>query len=125
MSLVKSSDSKAEMVVRRALFGLGYRYRLHRKTIAGTPDIAFIGRRKLIFVHGCFWHRHPGCKNARTPKSNREFWQTKLKKNQQRDLFVQRKLAEEGWSVLVVWECETNDKPGLIARLRQFMEGPK
>jgi DNA mismatch endonuclease (patch repair protein) len=122
MSLVKSSNSKAEMIVRRALFGLGYRYRLHKKGILGTPDIAFVGRRKLIFVNGCFWHRHPGCKKARIPKSNSEFWRTKLEMNQVRDLRVHRMLTEQGWSILVVWECETNDKVGLIARLTQFME---
>ena len=124
MSRVKSSDSKAEMAVRRALFSLGFRYRLHRKDITGTPDIAFIGRRKLVFVHGCFWHRHPGCKNARTPKSRLEFWQTKLDKNRERDLSVQKQLHDEGWSFLVVWECETNKVPALLARLSDFMEQP-
>ena len=124
MSRVKSINPKAEMVVRRALFSLGYRYRIHRKDIKGTPDIAFIGRRKLVFVHGCFWHRHPGCKNARTPKSRLEFWLRKFNNNRERDLIVQKQLHDEGWSFLLVWECEINNGPALLARLRNFMEEP-
>lgn len=94
----------------------------HRKDILGTPDIAFIGRRRLVFVHGCFWHRHPECKNARTPKSRVEFWTNKLDHNRERDLRVQNQLRDDGWRVLVVWECETNHEKALIARLRYFME---
>ncbi len=125
MARVKSSGSKAEMMVRRALHRLGYRYRLHRKDILGTPDIAFVGRRQLVFVHGCFWHRHPGCKNARTPKSRVEFWTSKLDHNRERDLRVQKQLRDDGWRVMVVWECETKDEQPLIARLRDFMEEPQ
>ena len=122
MSRVRSRNSKAEMAVRRVLHGMGYRYRLHRRDIHGTPDIAFLGRRKVVFVHGCFWHRHPGCKNARLPKSRVEFWSQKLEANRERDLRVRAELTKQGWAVLVVWECEARPDGELEERLRRFME---
>jgi len=107
MALVRARDTKPEMRVRRALHAAGLRYVLHDRRLPGAPDLVFPSRGVVIFVHGCFWHRHPGCKNARLPKSRLEFWEPKLASNVSRD---QRQLAELralGWKVLVIWECET------------------
>ena len=106
MRAVKSQDTRPEMAVRRAVRALGVHYRLHRKDLPGKPDLAFIGRRKAVFVHGCFWHRHPDCKIATTPKTNTEFWIEKFEKNKERDVRARKALEEAGWSTLVVWECE-------------------
>ena len=108
MALVRSRGSKAEWVVRRMVYGLGYRYRLHDRRLPGTPDLVFPGRRKAIFVHGCFWHRHedPACKLARLPKSRLDFWEPKLSGNRQRDIRDHLRLRELGWESLVVWECQ-------------------
>lgn len=125
MALIRSKDTKPEMKVRRLVHGMGFRYRLHRKGLPGRPDLVFGPRRKVIFVHGCFWHRHPGCKNARLPKSRRDFWLPKLKKNRQRDLRDVRALKAAGWGVLVVWECELRNIEQLGARVRDFLEGAK
>ncbi len=124
MSRVRGKDTKPEMVVRRLLHGLGYRYRLHAKDLPGKPDIVFRGRRKAIYVHGCFWHRHPdpACKLARLPKSRHEFWIPKLEGNRLRDLRNQRLLEEMGWCCLSVWECEIPDKSTLSRTLRKFLE---
>lgn len=110
------------MLVRRIVTRLGYRYRLHRRDLPGTPDLAFIGRRKAIFVHGCFWHRHEGCGLARMPKSRLEFWGPKLEGNRQRDLAKQRLLRDHGWTYLVVWECELRASGALAARIESFLE---
>jgi len=107
MSRVRSKNTKPEMVVRRLIHSLGYRYRLHRATLPGTPDLVFAGRKKLIFVHGCFWHRHEGCPKTRMPKSRLDFWGPKLLRNRYRDIETRRKLNEEGWDCLVIWECQT------------------
>ena len=105
MSRVRGKDTKPELIVRRLLHGLGYRYRLHARDLPGKPDIVFRGRRKAIYVHGCFWHRHPdpACKLARLPKTRQDFWVPKLEGNRQRDIENQRRLTEMGWEVLVVW----------------------
>jgi len=121
MASIHSKNTKPEMVVRRILFGLGFRYRLHRKDLPGTPDIAFISREKAIFVHGCFWHTHQECKSARIPKSNVEYWVAKLRRNQERDLHNQLELTDSGWGVLVVWECETKDPDKLQEKLLSFL----
>lgn len=123
MSLVRGKDTKPEMLVRRTLHGLGYRYRLHSKDLPGKPDIVFRSRQKVIFVHGCFWHRHPSrtCKLARTPKSKLEFWKPKLDQNRQRDIKNQRALSKMGWKYLILWECELNDEKGLARRLVSFL----
>ena len=123
MSLVKSTDTKPEMLVRRLVHGMGYGYRLHRRDLPGTPDLAFIGRRAVIFVHGCFWHRHEGCSMARLPKSREDFWTAKLEANRLRDERQQAALRQDGWRVLVVWECETKDAAALRERLCRFLEG--
>ena len=125
MSRVRGVDTKPELRVRRLVHAMGYRYRLHRRDLPGRPDLVFISRRKAIFVHGCFWHRHAdrACKLARMPKSRLEFWAPKFAANATRDGVVQRELAERGWESLVVWECETNDKAFLENKIRSFL-GP-
>jgi len=122
MSRVRSTGSKAEMVVRRVIHSMGYRYRLHAKDLPGHPDLVFKSRRKVIFVHGCFWHRHPGCKNTRMPKSKLDFWKPKLEGNRKHDLKVQRQLRKSGWSLLVIWECQTKNEQRLRKRIEGFME---
>lgn len=125
MSLIKNKDTKPEMVVRRLTHSMGYRYRLHKKDLPGCPDLAFTGRRKVIFVHGCFWHRHPGCKNDRPPKTRADFWLPKLKSNRMRDLKNQNKLRETGWNILVVWECELNNTEVLADKITNFLGARK
>lgn len=122
MSRVRNKDTKPEMCVRRLVHSLGYRYRLHYGGLPGRPDIVFPERRKVIFVHGCFWHRHEGCSRCRMPKSRLEFWGPKLEKNRLRDLKNLAKLHELGWDVLVVWECETEEAAGLPGRIMTFLE---
>jgi DNA mismatch endonuclease (patch repair protein) len=100
MSRIKSGDTGPEMAVRRIVHGMGFRYRLHARGLPGTPDMIFPRLRKIIFVHGCFWHQHPGC--GRQPKSRLEFWGTKLFQNRERDLRNQRKLRSLGWRILIV-----------------------
>ena len=104
---------------------MGYRYRLHAKDLPGRPDLVFRQRRKAIFVHGCFWHRHVGCARNRMPKSpeRRDYWRTKLDGNVQRDRRHLHELATRGWRTLVVWECETEDADRLAERLRSFLNG--
>jgi DNA mismatch endonuclease (patch repair protein) len=109
MSGIKGKNSLPEMLVRKALFALGHRFRLHRRDLPGTPDIVMPGRKIAIFVHGCFWHAHEGCKYAKTPSTRTQFWTTKLQSNVDRDRRALDKLAEMGWRVLVVWECSTRD----------------
>jgi|SRR5579859_164065 len=104
MTLISHKDTGPELVVRRLIHSLGYRYRLHVRSLPGTPDLVFTKRRKIIFIHGCFWHRHPRC--GRLPKSNKRFWLDKLEQNRKRDLSNLRKLRRNGWKVLVIWECQ-------------------
>lgn len=125
MALVRGTDTKPELVVRRLAHRLGYRFRLHRRDLPGRPDLVFTGRRKAIFVHGCFWHRHPGCKATRVPKTRVQFWQRKFEDNVRRDAAVQQALAEEGWQVLVIWECEVKEATALESRLREFLGAPR
>ena len=125
MSRVRSKDSKPELAVRRLVHGLGYRYRLHRRDLPGTPDLVFVGLKRVIFVHGCFWHQHPGCKNARMPKSRQDFWPTKLAANVARDERHLRALRELGWKTMVVWECELGDLDHLSRRIRRFLDSTR
>jgi len=107
MARIRKKDTKPEMLVRRLVHSLGYRYRLHKEGLPGTPDIVLSARRKVIFVHGCFWHRHEGCADGRKlPRGNLSYWGPKLKRNRQRDEANVARLRELGWDVLVVWECE-------------------
>jgi DNA mismatch endonuclease (patch repair protein) len=126
MRAVRSKDTTPEVIVRRIVRGLGYRYRLHRNDLPGTPDLAFGPRRKAIFVNGCFWHGHDCPRGAREPKENSAYWQAKIIRNRARDLASLEALAASGWSVLTVWECETKlrERDGLVARLDAFL-GPK
>lgn len=121
MARVGSKDTKPEMTVRRTAHALGYRYRLHARDLPGSPDLVFRGRRKVIFVHGCYWHRHPGCKRASMPSTRREYWQAKFDRNVARDADAEAALREAGWDVLVVWECETKDPDALASRLSTFL----
>lgn len=123
MSRVRGKDTKPEMAIRKMVFGAGYRYRLHGKKLPGKPDLVFAGRRKVIFVHGCFWHRHAGCALARIPKSRVEFWTAKLEGNRDRDARHLATLREMGWSAMVVWECELRDPDALQERIRAFLDG--
>ncbi|MFA7329812.1 MAG: DNA mismatch endonuclease Vsr [Candidatus Delongbacteria bacterium] len=123
MSRIRSRDTGPEMVVRQLVHGMGFRYRLHRRELPGCPDLVFNSRRKVIFVHGCFWHAHDGCRNARIPKSNQSFWLTKLAANKSRDRSSLERLVDMGWRVLVLWECELGDMETTASRIRGFLEG--
>ena len=122
MSRVRSRDTKPEMIVRRLVHSLGYRYRLHLRSLPGAPDLVFTKRKKVIFVHGCYWHRHDNCPNARIPKSHVTFWQEKLEGNRDRDERNEEQLRELGWDILVVWECQLRDHESLKERIRIFLE---
>ena len=113
MSMIKGKNTKPEMIVRSVCHEMGLRYRLHRKDLPGTPDLVFTKHRICIFVHGCFWHRHPACKYAYTPKSRLDFWLPKLAKNVERDSLAQEKLKALGWKIVVIWECHTKDRETL------------
>ncbi|MEM9630378.1 MAG: very short patch repair endonuclease [Pseudomonadota bacterium] len=121
MSRVRTKDTAPELIVRRTLHAMGYRYRLHVKTLPGTPDIVFRMRKKAIFVHGCFWHGHD-CRRGQSPKTNEEFWHSKIAKNRARDNQACRALEEQGWQVLIVWQCEIKDLAILQDRLQKFLE---
>ena len=127
MSRIKSSNTSVELTVRRLIHGMGYRYRLHSKGLPGKPDIVFGPRRKVIFVHGCFWHQHPStdCPDNRIPKSNLAYWQPKLERNQKRDSDNQQALLDSGWESLIVWECELRVPSALSERIKQFLDTPK
>jgi DNA mismatch endonuclease (patch repair protein) len=123
MRSVGSKDTKPEMQVRRAVHAMGFRYRLHVANLAGKPDLVFPRLRSVIFVHGCFWHRHRCRRGRRIPKTNREYWETKLSRNVERDRKNRRLLRVEGWRVLVVWECQlSKDGPRVENRMREFLD---
>jgi DNA mismatch endonuclease (patch repair protein) len=123
MSRVGSKDTTPELSVRRLLHGLGYRYRLHAKRLPGSPDLCFPARRRVIFVHGCYWHGHD-CRWGRLPKSRVEYWEAKIAANRRRDLDRIADLAGLGWSSLVIWQCETRDTAALTAKLVAFLGPP-
>ena len=122
MSAIRSKNTEPELFVRRVICGLGHRYRLDRKDLPGTPDIAFIGKRKAIFVHGCFWHRHPKCRYTTSPSTNKEFWQNKFEKNVARDRKVRELFRIMKWKVLTIWECELSNRDKLKKRIKIFLE---
>lgn len=124
MAKVKGKNTSPEMLVRRTVHAMGYRYRLHARELPGTPDLVFPGRRKIIFVHGCFWHRHPYCKKASMPSTRKYYWQTKLSKNVARDAEAIAKLEASAWDVLVLWECALKDRQKLESRLSTFLDSP-
>jgi DNA mismatch endonuclease (patch repair protein) len=117
MSKIYSSNTKPELVVRKCLHAMGYRFRLHRKDLPGTPDIVLPKYQIVIFVTGCFWHRHQNCKYSYSPKSRKDFWNRKFNDNIERDLRVQRALMDLGWEVHIIWECETKRMEILEKRL--------
>lgn len=122
MRAVKSTGTSPERVVRRAATALGYRYRLHRKDLPGSPDLVFPGRRAAIFVHGCFWHGHRCKRGARTPAANRDYWERKIDRNRARDRRSARALRAAGRRVLTLWECGLRDEARLARRLRRFLD---
>jgi len=124
MGRVRSENTKPELIVRKLAHGLGYRFRLHRKDLPGKPDLVFAGRGKVIFVHGCFWHRHAGCPRATTPATRTEWWKQKFSNNIQRDEKAEKGVEALGWRVVVVWECELR-RPGLLTkRLGEVLGDP-
>ena len=126
MRRIKSKDMKPEILVRRFVHGIGYRYRLHHKGLPGKPDLVFSPRKKVIFVHGCFWHQHqdPDCSDSRQPKSNQTYWFPKLKRNMERDEENLARLDVLGWGVLVLWECEIVQIEKQRDRIKRFL-GPR
>lgn len=123
MARIGPRDTAPELAVRCALHRMGYRFRLHRPDLPGKPDIVLPRHRTVFLVHGCFWHRHPGCRFAYTPSSRIEFWQEKFRNNVIRDRRVQRELEKQGWKVRTVWECETRIEKDLTHRLRRVLRG--
>jgi len=121
MRAVKSRDTKPEMLVRRAAHALGYRFRLHRKDLPGSPDLVFPARKKVIFVHGCFWHGHECARGARTPKTNTDYWRAKIARNVARDARARSALDALGWETLTIWECELKRDTRLAERLKSFL----
>lgn len=121
MARVRASGTGPERAVRRLLTDLGFRYRLYRKDLPGRPDIAFIGRRKAIFMHGCFWHGHDCKRGAREPKANADYWRAKIARNRTRDAGAVAALAERGWASLIIWECELRSEADVRAKLVGFL----
>lgn len=122
MRAVRSRNTRPEIRVRQIAHGLGYRFRLHRSDLPGKPDIVFPGRQKAVFVHGCFWHQHNGCRRAGIPRSNSRFWRRKLARNAARDADQLAAIKKRGWRALVIWECQIKDEKRLTARLRRFLD---
>ncbi|HCO27064.1 MAG: very short patch repair endonuclease [Gimesia sp.] len=119
MSRIKNRDTKPELIVRSLLHRMGYRFRLHRKDLPGKPDIVLPKYKTVIFVHGCFWHRHKGCKYAYNPKSRVDFWKKKFASNVKRDITASKELESNGWKVIIIWECETSDIDALARLLNE------
>lgn len=123
MRAVKGSDTAPEMAVRRLVHGMGYRFRLHRKDLPGTPDLVFPRLHKAVFVHGCFWHGHDCARGMRVPVQNRDYWTQKVARNKKRDEHAQTALKEQGWQPLVIWECETKNEEGLQNAAERVLRG--
>ena len=122
MSRIRGRDTKPELIVRRIAHRLGYRFRLHRRDLPGSPDIVFPRHRAIIMVNGCLWHRHPGCKYATSPKTRVQYWENKFEGNVVRDRRNESALRDLGWRVLVVWECETKNQEAVAARIASYLE---
>lgn len=122
MQAIRSHSTTPEMTVRRVVHGMGFRYRLHAKHLPGKPDLVFGPRKKVIFVHGCFWHQHDACKGARLPASNLDYWKPKMARNRSRDAAVKAALEAAGWEVMTVWECQISDTAALAESLRHFLQ---
>lgn len=128
MSLVKNKNTKPEVELKHLFWKLGYHYRYSNwSKLPGKPDLVFVKRKKVVFLHGCFWHRHPGCSNTRLPKSNVEFWERKLSQNVFHDREVYKQLTQLGWEYLIIWECEMkkSNRTSLEKRIHLFMDGDK
>jgi DNA mismatch endonuclease, patch repair protein len=121
MRRIRGKDTRPEMLVRRLVHSMGYRYRLHAASLPGKPDLVFAGRRRVIFVHGCFWHQHVGCAGSHIPKSNRGYWRPKLERNRARDAEHLKALRTDGWRCLILWECELRDHVVLRGRITRFL----
>jgi DNA mismatch endonuclease, patch repair protein len=121
MQAVRSKNTGPEMCVRRMLRAQGYRYRLHRRDLPGCPDLVFSGRKKIIFIHGCFWHGHDCARGARVPVQNRDYWTRKVARNKARDQAARETLTALGWDVVILWECEIRDKERTAEELRKFL----
>lgn len=122
MAKIRSKDTKPEIMLRRMLHRDGLRYRLHDRRLPGKPDLVFAGRRKVIFVNGCFWHGHACPVGSRLPKSNTEFWANKRRRNQERDALQRIQLVDQGWSYIDVWECEVLADENLVRHVKEFLE---
>jgi len=122
MRAVRSKDTSPELAVRKMVHAMGFRFRLHRADLPGKPDLVFPSRRKVIFVHGCFWHRHTRCRYTTTPKTRVAFWEAKFASNVQRDKRTIRKLRSLGWAVMTVWQCELKDRERLGGQLHEFLK---
>lgn len=122
MSRIRSKNTKPELLVRSLLHRMGYRFRLHRKDLPGKPDIVLPKYKTVIFVNGCFWHRHKGCKRCTTPSSNEKYWQTKFERNVKKDRINQSELKKLGWKILIIWECEIADSARLKRTIDQFFK---
>ncbi|MGA8573028.1 MAG: very short patch repair endonuclease [Desulfobaccales bacterium] len=125
MRAVKGRDTSLEMIIRRLIYSMGYRYRLHRRELHGKPDLVFSSRHKVIFIHGCFWHGHDCKRGARIPKTNRDYWENKIARNQARDAKNKATLQGLGWEVLIIWECQIKDEVALKQRLSEFLDALK
>ena len=125
MRAVRVRDTAPELRVRKLAYALGCRYRLHRRDLPGKPDLAFPALRKVIYVHGCFWHQHRGCRRGAAPTSNVDFWRPKLARNVARDAAQVAAVRKSGWRALVIWECQTKDAARLTARLKRFLMEPR
>lgn len=121
MARIRSQNTSPEVSLRKVIHGLGYRFRLHRNDLPGKPDLVFPSRKKVIFVHGCFWHQHTECREGRVPGSRPEYWGPKLRRNQERDALAQTSLKKQGWRYLVVWECELKDITAVLKRVERFL----
>jgi len=120
MRAIRAKNTHPEMIVRRLIHGMGYRYRLHKNDLPGKPDLVFASRRKVIFIHGCFWHFH-GCERSHSPKTNTDYWLPKLKRNRERYVETEAALSDMGWSSLVIWECQTRNIASLSRVLKRFL----
>lgn len=122
MRAIRNKNTQPELAVRRLIYHFGYRYRLHRRDLPGKPDIVFVGRKKVIFVHGCYWHQHQNCQDGKVPTSNSEYWTQKFARNRDRDESNIQQLRAMGWATLVVWECEIKYKDALAHKLQVYLD---
>jgi DNA mismatch endonuclease, patch repair protein len=124
MQAVRSKNTRPELLVRRLLHSNGYRYRLHSKKLPGCPDLVFPGRKKVLFIHGCWWHGHDCRRGSRIPKTNIVYWTEKIVRNRNRDADSRRQLEAQGWKVLAIWECQINDTTSTLMQLARFLDKP-